>query len=414
MQVIPTRSRGARSTAIRSLVSAAAIALAACSGESLNKPEDPNLPGDPPVNPAVAAAAWRFDVSTVKKIVKITPPSVKAASSSFAAAVATAASPANLSLVGGDVISLIVVPGSYVASGVGTGGAPAGKVLVTFDVQIVNLLSSVDLITPTFPVPPTGVSGIFMFPFATNVTTTSGGASGSGNDIIVDLPNRGQVAPGTDFNGAPYNWFNDTGCPVGSNDCYRYESYPAPQSAGATSGGQKIGFEIDPTVANFSAKMIVAADLQNSGPAVTRTVSGTVTSPQAGALTGGTVAIGALNASPAAGNYSIANVGAGVQNVTYTPASGSGCVAPAAQSITITAASPNPVPVNFTVTCGVPSGTVSGTIGFATGSLTPSLTGVLATITPAASGPVKIPQPIATAPKVATSGTTRPHCTQTR
>jgi len=373
-----------RRQAATAFVSAAVVALAACSGDSVSKPDDPNLPGDPGVTPQVTQAAWRIDVSTAKKTIKITAPSVKASSSSFAAALAAASgSNAEPSLLGADAINLVVVPGTYSASGVGTGGASPSKVLVKFDVQVVNLLSSVDLITPTFPVPPG--AGVFMFPFATNVTTTSGGATGSGNDVIVDLPNRGQVAPSGDFDGAPYNWFNDTGCPAGANDCYRYETYPSPISAGATTGGQTIGFEIDPTVSNFSAKLIVAADLQNSGPAVTRTVSGTVTSPQTGNITGGTVSItGAGTASPAAGAYSIANVGGGAHTVSYTPPAG--CVAPASQAITITSASPEPVPVNFTVTCNAPTGTVTGQIDFATGSATPSLTGVAVTVTPSATG----------------------------
>lgn len=374
-----------RSTkSLAALTSAAVLALAACSGESITKPADPNLPGDPVVTPAVANAAWRFDVSTSKKTVKVTAPSVKATSSSFGAALA-AASGTEPSLLGGDAINLVVVPGTYNASGIGTGGASAGKVLVSFQVQIVNLLSSIDLITPTFPVPPS--AGVFMFPFSTNVTTTSGGAAGSGNDIIVDLPNRGQVAPSTDFNGAPYNWFNDTGCPAGSNDCYRYETYPGPIPAGSTTAGQLIGFEIDPTVANFSAKLIVAADVQNSGPAVTRTVTGSVTSNN-GAVTGGNVTIGAASNAPSAGVWSIANVGAGVQTVSY--AAPAGCTPLSqSQSITITSASPTPVVVPaFTITCPTAVGTVSGSIAFQTGSITPSLATVTATLTPAAASAV--------------------------
>jgi len=386
MEFIPTRHRGARVWATRGIAAAAVLAFAACSGESLSTPDDPNLPGDPPVSPAVAQAAWRFDVNLTKKSVKITPPAVRATAPSFSAALASAGTPANPSLVGADVINLVVVPGSYVASGVGTGGASPGKVLVTFDVQIVNLLSSVDLITPTFPTPPSGVTGILMFPFATNVTTTTGGANGSGNDVIVDLPSHGQVTPSSDWSGAPHNFFNDTGCPAGSNDCYRYENYAAPLAAGATSVGQKIGFEIDPTVFQFSSKQIVAADLQNSGPALTRTVSGTVSSPQLGNLTGGTVAItGAGNASPSNGAYSVPNVGAGAHTVSYTPPAG--CTAPANQNVTITAASPSPVVVDFTVTCTAPTGTVNGQISFQSGSAaTPSLTGVSVTVTPAAAG----------------------------
>lgn len=380
MQVSPLARQSVRARLTRYFTGAAVVALAACSGESLSNPEDPQLPGDAPVTPAVQAAAWRFDVSTKDRKIKITPPAGKVAS--VAANLSRAG--VEYSLVGADVIALTA--SNYAATGVGTGGAPAGKVRVTFDLAITNLLSSVDLITPTFPTPPAGGSGVFAFAFSTNVTTTSGGVSTSGNDVIIDLPNTGQVAPSSNFDGAPHNWFNDTGCPAGANDCYRYEAYPVPVSAGATTSGQQIGFDIDPTVSNFSAKIIVAADLQNSGPAITRTVSGTVTSPQLGNLSSGSVTItGGFSQTPSAGNYSIAGVGAGPRTVSYTPPAG--CSAPAPQSITVSSGSPDPIPVNFVVTCSAPTGTVTGAINFAAGTgSSPSLSGVTVTVTPAAAG----------------------------
>ncbi|MEZ4455745.1 MAG: hypothetical protein R2882_04210 [Gemmatimonadales bacterium] len=381
MQVTSLRRRSGISSMVRGVVTTAAVALAACSGESLNTPEDPVLPQDPGVNPQVRSLAWLFDVNTAKKTVKITPPSP---------AIAKAAGldldrngQVELSLVGSDVIALTA--SNYAATGVGTGGAPPGKVRVTFDVAITNLLNSVELITPTFPTPPSGETGLFMFSFENVVTTTSGGVSTSGNDVIVELPNVGGVAASVQFDGAPHNWFNDTGCPSGANDCYRYETYGEPLVAGGTTAASQIGFDIDPTVSNFRAKMIVAADLRNAGPAITRSVAGTVTSPQLGPLSAGTVNIsGGFSATPSAGSYSIAGVGAGPRSVSFTPPAG--CSAPAAQNITVTAASPDPIPVNFTVTCNAPVGTVSGALTFTAGSGAPSLAGVQVTITPAAAG----------------------------
>ena len=69
---------------------------------------------------------------------------------------------------------------------------------------------------------------------------------------------------GTPGSGAPFNSLNDTGCPAGSNDCYRYEAYPSPVTPGATSLSRTVGFDIDPTVGNVSAKIIVAANLQSA------------------------------------------------------------------------------------------------------------------------------------------------------
>ncbi len=377
MQVSTLVRRSVRGRVTRFAAGAGLLALAACSGESLSTPEKPVLPDNPAITPAVKAAAWIFDVNTVKKTVKITPPAGKVGSGASYSVAGV-----EYSLVGADVIALTA--NNYSASGVGTGGAPAGKVLVKFDLALTNLLSSVDLITPTFPVSPG--AGVFAFPFSTTVTTTSGGVTSSGNDVIIDLPNTGQVAPSVDFDGNPYNWFNDTGCPAGSNDCYRYETFPQPLSAGATTAGQQIGFVIDPTVANFRAKIIVAADLANAGPAITRTVAGTVTSPQLGNLGSGSVTItGGFSATPSGGNYSIAGVGAGPRTVSYTAPAG--CTSPAPQNITVSGSSPATIPVSFVVTCSAPAGTVTGSISFAAGTgSSPSLSSVVATVTPSASG----------------------------
>ncbi len=396
--------QGGRGRTVRHTLSALAVAFsAACAGESLTPPDKPIIPVDPPVSPAVAGAAWRFDVSTSKRTIKITAPrvAVSGAPGQFSAG------GIDYSLVGADVITLSA--SNYSASGVGTGGAPAGKVLVKFDVAITNLLTSVDLITPTFPVPPG--AGVFAFPFSTNVTTTSGGVNTSGNDIIIDLPNTGGVATSTDFDGAPYNWFNDTGCPASTapTDCYRYETYAVPVAAGGTTAAQTIGFVIDPTVSNFSAKIIVAADLQNSGPAISRTVQGTVSTstPNVGNLSGGLVSIsGAGSNAPVSGAYSIAGVGAGPHTVSYAPPAGSGCSVPASVPITVTSGSPAPIVVDFLVTgCTVvagPTGQVNGAINFAatTGS-SPSLAGVVVTLNPDATLPLPGPASVNTSPSAA-------------
>src|SRR5262249_13102242 len=145
------------------LFGAVLAAVTACSSNP-NSPDLPTLPGDPPLNPAFKRAAFIFDVSTSKKTINITVPEGITASLGrlgigLPASVMSSGPKVNdnapvFSLVGGDVISLSVAPGSYSATGVGTGGAPPGKVLVKFSVQMTNLLSSVQLIRPTFPIPP--------------------------------------------------------------------------------------------------------------------------------------------------------------------------------------------------------------------------------------------------------------------
>jgi hypothetical protein len=182
-----------------------------------------------------------------------------------------------------------------------------------------------------------------------------------------------------DWDGAPHNFFNDTGCPAGANDCFRHEVFAQPLAPGATSEGRRVGFDIDPTVGNFRARLIVVADLRNSGPAPTGTVAGSVTSPQLGALSGVTVNVnpgGFTGSTSGTGAYSIGSVTIGSKTVTVTslPA---GCTDPGPQTTTV----PNggTATVNFSVTCPVPAGTINGTISSSLGG---GIGGVSVTVTP--------------------------------
>ncbi len=372
----------------RVLGAVAALGLAACAAQE--KAAGPVLPPAPPDNPQLLQAAFIFHVNTTTGRVDISAPQTTL--NGFNSPPARSGGPGgpSFSLIGGDAINLTA--SNFFASAVGQ--FTPGKIRVRFDLNVTNELSSVQLITPTFPPPPPGVSGVLLFPFATHVTVTSGGVSvgGSGDSLIIELPNRGEVAPSTDWDGdgspgsgAPFNFFNDTGCPAGSNDCYRWEAFAQPLAAGATTAARTVGFDIDPTVANFSAKIIVAADLQNSGPAPTGTVAGTVGSPQRGSLNGVTVTVntgGFTGTTAGAGAYSIPNVTTGPKTVTLgnLPA---GCTDPGSQATTVSAGAT--ATVNFTVTCTAPSGSVTGTIT-RTGTGTQSLDGTVITATPAAAG----------------------------
>jgi len=387
MHFKPRRAR-TRSLAVRRvLATVAAFGLAACAVQE--KAAGPVLPPAPPDNPQLVQAAFIFHVNTTTGRVDISAPQATVNGFNSAPARSGLGGP-SFSLIAGDAINLTA--SNFFASAVGQ--FTPGKIRVRFDLNVTNELSSVQLITPTFPPPPPGVSGILIFPFATHVTVTSGGVSvgGSGDSLIIELPNRGEVAPSTDWDGdgtpgsgAPFNFFNDTGCPAGSNDCYRWEAFAQPLAAGATTAARSVGFDIDPTVANFSAKIIVAADLQNSGPAPTGTVAGTVSSPQRGSLNGVTVTVntgGFTGTTTGAGAYSIANVTTGPKTVLVSNLPG-GCTDPGSQAATVSAGATSTV--NFTVTCTAPSGSVSGTIT-RSGTGAQSLDGTLITATPAAAG----------------------------
>ncbi len=368
-------------------VAALTLGTAACSGLGESFVEPPTIPEEkPPVNPTLKAAAFIFDVDARNGKVKVTSPgrTVEGLAPSFSGA----AGP-EFSLLGGDVIE--VAASNFASSLVGApcaGGVAGqpGKVCVTFDVSMTNKLNAAQLVGPTvFPIPPAGTSGVLLFPFDLSVTTTSGGTStgGQGNDVIVELPSFGQIESNTVWTGAPHNFFNDTGCPAGSNDCFRWEEYGAPVAPGATTASQSVGFYVDPTVGTFRARLLVAADLQNaSGGVPTGTVTGTVSSPQIGAISGATVTVnsgGFTGTTSAAGTYSIASVTTGPKTVTLSglPAS---CTVPAPQSVTVT--NGGTATANFSVTCAVPTGSVAGTV---TSSLGGGIAGATLTATPGGS-----------------------------
>jgi hypothetical protein len=393
-----TRRAGPAWLGIIPKVVVGAVALTALACGRGEQGAGPNLPGEPPPNPTFSKAAYIFDVNTAKRTVKITAPtgatfSTTLPSNGKPGPSLSIQAPPSFSIVAGDVALLTV--SNYFASNVGD--FIPNKIRVRFDVSITNRLSSVQLITPTFPTPPAGVSGILLFPFSTTVTQTTGGASvgGDGTDVIIELPNRGQTAASTDWDGdgsagsgAPFNFFNDADCAAtGANDCYRWEAFAQPLAAGATSASRTVGFDIDPTVSSFRARLILSADLQNSGPAPVGTISGTVTSPLAGPLTGVTITAtpgtGLTGTSGAGGAYSIASVPTGPKTVAITAGLPAGCTDPGSQSTTVSNGATSTV--NFIVTCPGPSGSVVGSIT-RTGAGTQSLAGVIVTATPAAAG----------------------------
>jgi hypothetical protein len=347
----------------------------------------PVLPPNPTPNPQITKAAFLADVNVRTGKITIKAPEVSL-NSMGGAAIKGPNGMSNIvlpdpdfSLVGGDVVD--VTTSNFFASTVGQ--FQPGKVRVRFDVNLTNKLNGVELLGPTvFPTPPAGTTGPLLFPYAITVATTSGGTStgGQGNDVIVILPSYGLVAPSSDWNGAPFNFFNDTGCPSGGttpSDCFPYEEYAPPISPGATTPANTVGFDLDPTVGQFTAALIVAADLHNAGAAPTGTIAGTVSSPQLGNLSGVLVSVtgGFSGSTGAAGDYSISNVNIGPRTVSLSNLP-TGCTNPGSQNTTVANGATSTV--NFTVTCPVPTGTVSGTISF-TGAA-PSPTGITVTVTP--------------------------------
>jgi hypothetical protein len=356
------------------LTSAAALmALAACS-DSAPVAVDPVLPDNPAIPAQYRSAAFIMDVSAVRKTVRISAPATGIAGPVSAAKLNLGVNPdRQYSLLGGDVIDIST--SNFAASAVGA--FIPGKVRITFDMTINNRLDGIRLITPTFPTPPAGVTGLQAFPFEISVTTTSGGVTSGGNEVVVTSPRFGEVVPSTNWDGDFHNFFNDAACAVTSNDCFRYESFGQIEPLGSSTT-QQVGFDIDPTVGDFRVRIILAADLENGVAPAPGSVTGTVTSPQIGAITGATVNVsGGFSGTTAAGGaYTVAGVATGSRTVSVTNLP-SGCVAPASQAITV--ASGAATTADFVVTCTVPTGTIAGTV---TSSLGGGLSGVIVSATP--------------------------------
>lgn len=365
---------------------AATSGLAACSsGDS--SAASAVLPDNPALTPAIRQAAFVFDVNRNTGRVKITAPNGGAISARLApnGTLSLDGRP-NTSIVAGDVVDLTT--SGFAATGVGTGGCSAGKVCVSFNVQITNKLTGVDLITPTWPTPPAGTTGALLFPFSTVTTVTSGGTAtgGDGTTIIIEAPSVGSVVPNSDWDNGPWNFFNDSDCnavaPVGApSDCYRSEDFGT-IAAGSTTTGRKVGFELDPTVNQFRVRALVVADLR-PGTLALGSVAGQVSSVALGGpVAGVTVTSGGRSAvTNASGNYQIDSLTTGPKTVSVSAGLPNGCTA---TSVSVTIAQNATSTANFPLAnCIVPSGIVTGQINSSLGG---GLSNIGVTVTPNAGG----------------------------
>ena len=245
--------------------------------------------------------------------------------------------PANgqFSLMGSDIVQVSL-------ANMTSSAMPGQRSLVRFDVAISNSIPGTTLGTPTFPAPPAGASGILLFPFDYTIA------------------GRGSVAPSTDWDGAPHNFFNDKHCNSGvAVDCFRYEAFAGELDGGKTTAARSIGFEVDKDVTSFTVMMVVAADMK---PTPYGAINGVVASDERGAITGATVTVtpaGESATTDNSGAFSIAKVRAGAQTVSVSNLP-SYCQPVAQQSVTVVNAVTTSV--NFDVECTPLSGTVRGTV----------------------------------------------------
>ncbi|WP_309672563.1 hypothetical protein [Gemmatimonas sp.] len=234
------------------------LTASACVSAAATEPTTPLSEGNATVSP-YRNAAFIVDISTTKRAVKVAAPSGGIAGGSLPQRVFGGDVSVQPSLLGGDAVEMMA---SNYSAGVIGASAP-GKILVTFDLTLVNRLRGLRLVTPTFPLPPNNVTGIQAFPIEVVALTTAGGATVTGGAITVTSPRSGTAVPSADWDGAPHSFFNDVGCGGLSNDCFRYEPFGT-LDASSASPARRVGFLVDPTVGDLRVRIIVAADLQST------------------------------------------------------------------------------------------------------------------------------------------------------
>lgn len=239
----------------------ATLAIIGVSGCETDRPVSTDLSASDAVS-QYSAMAFTATVNARASTVVIAPP--RGPGASIASPSLAGMDQPTLSLLGSDVVRL--APSNVRISTLGA--YMPGMVRVTFDVTIQNRLPSLVLVAPTWPTPP--APAVLLFPLDFTVTQSPGGATGGdGNTIGVVLPGGGAVTPSIDWNGtgavgsgAPYNFFTQAPCTLApSANCFRWIAYGARLLPSEGSATRTVGFDIDPSVAQFRARMIVAADL---------------------------------------------------------------------------------------------------------------------------------------------------------
>lgn len=217
------------------------------------------------------AAAFLADVDLATEQIVITSPGgVPGLLLNTRASLAPGRPAVSASLLGSDAVR--ITTSNFFASAVGA--VVPGKVRVTFLVRVENRFPTIALVTPTFPDPPPGQLGVLLIPYSANPLVTSGGT-------VVEVSTPGAVVPSVDWNGNgvpdapafpaapggggdPFSFFNDVTCAAppapATSDCFRYETYGV-IGAGAISIARRVGFDVDPSVGQFRARLIAVADL---------------------------------------------------------------------------------------------------------------------------------------------------------
>lgn len=169
----------------------------------------------------------------------------------------------SFSLLGAGVVDLVA--SNYVAGALDA--AVRGKILVTFDLTVINRLAGVRLVTSSFPAPPAGATGVQAFPFELFAIQNSATAGPVDETYVLSPPTGGPVTPSADWDAGIHNFLNDATCGSASiSDCFRYEEFGVIEPLGA-SAPKKVGFLLAPSVRQFRVTLLLSADLATATPA---------------------------------------------------------------------------------------------------------------------------------------------------
>ena len=274
-----------------------------------------SLGADPPPNDAIRAAAIALDVDLVRGTVAVSPASSRSPS----------ASGLSYAIVGGNEVeaeigNVVVTPST---------GTFFPRTQVSFDLTLHNRLAGSSLLPATWPELPDGVDQIVAFPFATEPTSLFG------LNVRANHEWNGTGEPGS---GSPWNFFNDGFCilltPPG--DCYRWEAF-GPVLPPLASQSRRVGFDVAPSITNFTLYVLVTADVEHGGTAAPTGVIGTLSSPELGLLADIPVQVGETETRTSAAGYFIATGLEPGQTTVRVGGLRPGCVVPPDHVVTLVA-----------------------------------------------------------------------------
>ena len=235
------------------------VALATLAGCMASDSEAPSAREDELVTGATAPGrvGYLLEVDTRRRAVRVAAP--------HEAQRAQQGIGPSFSILDGEAIGLTV--NNYTVSEVGQ--YSPGKIRVRFDVAVANQLAGLALV-PTAP-----RSSLMLFPLLQGARLTSGAtAINEDGSILVNRRSDTVVEPSADWNGdgtqpqgRGYDFGGDSSCAAGSPGCTPWEALPS-LLPGEQSPVQVVGFDLDPTVSEFRAWLLLAADIRSDSSVV--------------------------------------------------------------------------------------------------------------------------------------------------